>query len=185
MKATGNKFHIVYTADCPFDKKALVSCLSALHMQAELTETDSARLPAVLTEQPADAVILGCGQYDLAADLAERSYIAVLLMTEEEQADLRSACVQSGVLLSDAVHLEYALSTLLAISVRMRALRQKTSSLQRKLDDTRYVNRAKLLLMSRLQMSEAQAHRYIEKTAMDSGENRRDVAMSIIRTYEE
>ncbi|HCG61364.1 MAG TPA: antitermination regulator, partial [Collinsella sp.] len=51
--------------------------------------------------------------------------------------------------------------------------------------DTKLVNRAKLLLVTRLQMTEAEAHRYIEKTAMDNGESRRDVALRLIRTYEE
>ena len=64
-------------------------------------------------------------------------------------------------------------------------LRKHTSSLRRKLDDTRFVSRAKLLLMTRLQMSEEEAHHYIEQTAMDSGRKSREVAESIIRAYEE
>ena len=59
------------------------------------------------------------------------------------------------------------------------------SSLQQRLDDSRIVARAKLLLISHLGMSEGDAHRYIEKTAMDSCLPRRDVAEGIIRTYEE
>ena len=81
--------------------------------------------------------------------------------------------------------LSAVLPSFLACCARLRSLCTETASLKRKLDDTRIVTRAKLLLMSRLKMSEAEAHRYIEKTAMDTGSKRREVAESIIRTYEE
>ena len=81
--------------------------------------------------------------------------------------------------------LAVVLPSLLATAERLRTLRDKTSSLQQRLDDSRIVARAKLLLISRLGMSEGDAHRYIEKTAMDSCLPRRDVAEGIIRTYEE
>ena len=84
-----------------------------------------------------------------------------------------------------AENLSTVLPCFLACCARLRALCTETVSLKRKLDDTRIVTRAKLLLMSRLKMSEAEAHRYIEKTAMDTGAKRREVAESIIRTYEE
>ena len=61
---------------------------------------------------------------------------------------------------------------------------KEASSLQRKMEEIRLVNRAKLVLMEHLNMSEAQAHRYIEKSAMDSCTKRSEVAETIIRTYE-
>ena len=73
---------------------------------------------------------------------------------------------------------------LLAASRRkIRALEEKTSSLQNKMEEIRLVNRAKLLLVECLKMSEAEAHRYIEKTAMDRCVRRREIAENIIRTY--
>ena len=80
---------------------------------------------------------------------------------------------------------EAALPQFLAMCMRLRTPRQYTSSLQRKLDDARLVSRAKLLWMSRLNMSETEAHRYIEKAAMDGCRKRREVAERIICTYEE
>ena len=51
------------------------------------------------------------------------------------------------------------------------------------MEEIRLVNRAKLLLVECLKMSEAEAHRYIEKTAMDRCVRRREIAENIIRTY--
>jgi response regulator NasT len=51
------------------------------------------------------------------------------------------------------------------------------------MEEIRIVNRAKWLLISELKMTEPQAHRYIEKQAMDRCVPRRTVAEEIIRIY--
>ena len=66
---------------------------------------------------------------------------------------------------------------------RLRKLEQKTLSVEEKMEEIRIVNRAKWLLISELKMDEAQAHRYIEKQAMDRCVSKRDVAEEIIKTY--
>ena len=50
--------------------------------------------------------------------------------------------------------------------------------------EIRLVNRAKWLLIDRYNMSEEEAHKYIEKTAMDNCATRGEIAENIIRTYE-
>ena len=57
----------------------------------------------------------------------------------------------------------------------------KATKLKEKMEEIRLVNRAKLLLIEKKSMSEADAHRYLEKTAMDSGKKRIAVANDIIR----
>ncbi|MBQ8385045.1 MAG: ANTAR domain-containing protein [Spirochaetaceae bacterium] len=47
----------------------------------------------------------------------------------------------------------------------------------------RLVNKAKWLLISELKMSEPDAHRYVEKQAMDRCVSRRFIAEEIIKTY--
>ena len=49
--------------------------------------------------------------------------------------------------------------------------------------EIRIVNRAKWLLISELKLEEAQAHRYIEKQAMDRCVSKRVIAEEIIKTY--
>ncbi|MBP5491467.1 MAG: ANTAR domain-containing protein [Clostridiales bacterium] len=57
-------------------------------------------------------------------------------------------------------------------------------ALKKKLDDEKVVTRAKLLLIQTLAYSEEEAHKYIEKEAMNSGRTRAEVAYEIIRTYD-
>ena len=51
------------------------------------------------------------------------------------------------------------------------------------MEEIRLVNRAKWLLISALNMHESDAHRYIEKQAMDRCVSKRQVAEEIIKTY--
>ena len=46
------------------------------------------------------------------------------------------------------------------------------------------VDRAKCILIQYLNMTEPQAHRYIEKQAMDLRVSRREIAQGILQTYE-
>ena len=66
---------------------------------------------------------------------------------------------------------------------RLCRLEQRTLSVEEKMKEIRLVNRAKWLLISELKMSEPQAHRYIEKQAMDRCVPKRDIAEEIIKTY--
>ena len=51
------------------------------------------------------------------------------------------------------------------------------------MDEIKTVNRAKWLLISELKLSEPDAHRYIEKQAMDRCVPKRQIAEEIIKTY--
>ena len=66
---------------------------------------------------------------------------------------------------------------------RLRKFEKKTLSLEEKIESIRYVNRAKLLLVQELNMDEADAHRYIEKQAMDRCVPKLEIAKEIIKTY--
>lgn len=152
---------------------------------AQIKSVPAGQIRAQMAERPMDGLILSSDELSIALDAAEHSYTAVLVMAKGEASALNETCARSGVMVCTRESLSAVLPCFLACCARLRALCTETVSLKRKLDDTRIVTRAKLLLMSRLKMSEAEAHRYIEKTAMDTGAKRREVAESIIRTYEE
>ena len=80
--------------------------------------------------------------------------------------------------------LKQSLGMMATVSQKMHALQSRADSLQAKMDELRLVDRAKLLLIQRFKMTEKQAHRFIEKNAMDRCVTRRSVAEKIIRTYE-
>lgn len=65
----------------------------------------------------------------------------------------------------------------------MNRLEREKSELQGKLDDSRVINRAKCCLIQYLNMTEEQAHKHIQKMAMDTRRNQREVAEDILKTY--
>ena len=66
---------------------------------------------------------------------------------------------------------------------RFRAEARRAGIVEEKIADMKLLNRAKWMLIDNLQMTEAEAHRYIERQAMDRCEPKRAVAESIINTY--
>ena len=61
---------------------------------------------------------------------------------------------------------------------------EENRRLREKIEELRIVERAKCVLIEHLSFSEEQAHRYIEKQAMDRRMTRRSVAEGILNTYE-
>lgn len=63
-------------------------------------------------------------------------------------------------------------------------LKRENEKLLQKIEDLRLVDRAKCILIHYLKMNEAEAHRYIEKQAMDMRMTKRQVAEGVLKTYE-
>ncbi len=76
-----------------------------------------------------------------------------------------------------------ALSWMSSARERLRNSEKKTLSIEEKMEEIRIVNRAKWLLISKLKIDESEAHRFIEKQAMDRCVTKREIADEIIKTY--
>ena len=76
------------------------------------------------------------------------------------------------------------LRILCATRERMRQMQAKQATVEEKIKEIRLVNRAKCLLIECLSMTEPEAHRYIEKQAMDLRISKREAAENVIRTYQ-
>ena len=76
-----------------------------------------------------------------------------------------------------------ALALLCGTRERLRRMEKKARTADEKMEEIRLCNRAKWLLIERVGMTEPDAHRYIEKAAMDRCMTRRSIAESIIKTY--
>jgi response regulator NasT len=72
-----------------------------------------------------------------------------------------------------------------AVRVREAQIRKEKERLEQSLRDSKLVSRAKLVLIQVLGMTEPQAHRQIEKQAMDQQLPRGQVAMNILRLYDQ
>ena len=73
-----------------------------------------------------------------------------------------------------------ALNWMATTRERLRKTEKKTVSLEEKMEEIKVINRAKWLLIGKTDMSEAEAHRYIEKQAMDKCVPRIQIAKEII-----
>lgn len=184
MSSSGQRFSLVLTEYCTIDREQL-RAFSVTQVRDELALRD--RLRCFNT----DCAVLGYKKNHeqaarIAAELTQKTGTAVLLLEIDPIPEpVRRQCISSGVLVCKGDDFGLMAEALLCMRIRLRSLEDKNDTLQQKLDDTKLVNRAKLLLMTRLNMTENQAHRYIEKTAMDSSRSRREVSENIIRIYEE
>ncbi|MGI6270600.1 MAG: ANTAR domain-containing response regulator [Candidatus Howiella sp.] len=109
----------------------------------------------------------------------------VLLVVKGEIADDVSAKVEdSGVFVIpkpvNRAFLHQALKLVLAARNRFLGLRQENARLQSKIEEIRLVDRAKCILIERCGLSEPDAHRYIEKQAMDRRTTRRIIAEEVL-----
>lgn len=76
-----------------------------------------------------------------------------------------------------------AIDWMIATRERLKQFEKKTMSTEEKMQEIRIVNRAKWILIEQLKMKEPDAHRHIEKQAMDRCVSKREIAEEIIKTY--
>ena len=151
-----------------------------------LEQFDAGGIDGVLIAEP----VAGSSGQELALQLKKRHCMAVLLLAAPEHADAAAALLeQSGVLVLPSGAPEslivQTIRLLTAVRIQLEQMQHKTEKLEAKVADIRIINRAKLLLVQHLQMTETEAHKYIEKQAMDTSMRRRTIAENIIRTYED
>lgn len=109
------------------------------------------------------AVILLCGR-DIADDLADRlSPYNVLVLSKP----ITRNALKEGILLINSEPAPFS-------DIR------ESEEVLRRIDDIRLINRAKSMLMKYLGFTEPQAHRYLEKKAMNCRCTRREAAKKII-----
>ena len=144
-------------------------------------------------DRSVDLVILNAPLKDefgiqLAQDLAENNRGVLLLTGSDVFEQVSYRVEQSGVITlakpTTKQSMYIALRALTALRSKLLQMEQKTKALQQKVADIHTVNHAKWLLIQHDNMTENEAHRFIEKQAMDMRLSRREVAESIIRTYD-
>ncbi len=125
-----------------------------------------------------------------AIDTAQSAKSGILILVKSEYYEQVSYNAENEGILT----LEYpntssaiyqAVKLLIATMERLKKLEKKFESLQDKMMEIRIVNRAKWVLIECCHMTEPQAHKAIEKQAMDLRKTRREVAENIIETYKQ
>ncbi len=78
-----------------------------------------------------------------------------------------------------------ALRWMLTAKRRLKGFEKKTTKIENKMEEIRLVNKAKWLLISKKGLLEPEAHRYLEKEAMDRCISKAELARDIISEYED
>ena len=146
-----------------------------------------------LAERAFDFVIINSPLPDdigtrFAIDTGSSKETIVLLMVRAElQEEIYDKVAEHGVFVlpkpTSKPTMAIALSWLSSAREKLRKTEKKTLSIEEKMEEIRIVNRAKWLLISELKLDEPEAHRYIEKQAMDRCVSKKVIAEEIIKTY--
>ena len=123
--------------------------------------------------------------HELCADAVEKTIFLAKAAAAEQ---LLTPLSEEGVLLvtkpfSNTFFLQ-AIHMAAASNHRLLLLRQENQRMQEKLAQVRLVSRAKCCLIELGHMTEAEAHRYIEKKAMDTRRDRAEIAQEILASYD-
>lgn len=168
--------------------------LNAASCSAVTVSSAGGEARRLLLEREFDIVIINVPLPDetgelLSKHIAAKEYAQVILVVKNEYFDEMSAATEDAGVLVVAKPVDRNLfwsSLKLAKSAqsRLRKARDENSKLKQKIEDIRIIDRAKCTLISVLKMTEQEAHRFLEKQAMDMRSSRRAVAEGVLRTYE-
>lgn len=194
MDLTEHLYSVRIVSAVPKFADSLLALLPRDRYEPVTVVSSAADARRILLEVPADIVVINAPLPDefgtrLALDLCRNGGAGVLLLVRaEHHAEVNERVSPYGVLVlskptSPSVLLQM-LSLLCGTRERLRQMERKAASLEEKMEEIRLVNRAKWLLIEQLKMTEPDAHRYLEKTAMDRCVSKRSVAESIIKLYQ-
>lgn len=179
-------------------KGAQSDFLEEFLLQNQFTRVLSAKSASeakrLLLERDVDLLLINTPLSDefgaqFAVSAAQQGFLQVMLLVKNELFDEISEKVENFGVFTVAKPLSRqvifsALKLIGASQKRMMGMQSENDLLRQKIEDIRLVDRAKCVLIEYLKMSEAQAHKYIEKQAMDLRQTRREVAAAILKTYE-
>lgn len=127
--------------------------------------------------------------HELALDITEKGSASVLLLVDSAVYDETRYRVESEGIITvpkpcSADMISMAINISVAYHNRVLVIEEENKKLRFKNEEMRLCNRAKWALHENLGMDEPAAHRYIEKTAMNSRITRYAAAKQILKEYE-
>ena len=183
---------LIITASSKFHD-AVGPLLSAFRCDPVRCVSDLSSAKRLRNEHDFDFVIINSPLPDdpgtrFAIDLCRETPAAVLLLVPGDiHEQVRDKVIDHGVFTLPKpvgkTTFSIALGWMAAARERMGRTEKKTLSIEEKMEEIRLVNRAKWLLIRELKMEEPEAHRYIEKQAMDRSLPKRAIALQGIQTY--
>lgn len=169
----------------------LLNGFSIMDIQTSKSAYEAKQL---LSEQHFDLVLVNaplCDEFghDITLYVVEHTTSSVMLLVKKQMlADISTRLGVFGVLCIgkplDQQMFTQALSLALSTHRRILGFHDENVRLQKQVADLQILSRAKYVLMEYLNMSEAQAHHYIEKKAMDNRVSKEVAAKEILKTYD-
>ncbi len=194
MQLKQRRYSVLIVSSQPKFNQALTELISSRRNYDSELETSVSGAKRRLLERSFDMLIINVPLPDddgisLAIDRSAGMASAVLLLVKSEYySDVFDRVCPHGVYTlpkpSPKQMVAQAFDWLESTKERLRRLEKKSVSLEDKMQEIRLVNRAKWLLISEKGMTEDDAHRYIEKLAMDKCITKHDAAQQIISQYE-
>lgn len=124
----------------------------------------------------------------LCVDASSRAgTLAVLFASSEVYEDIVQKTTPHGVFVirkpASQQTIMQAVTLLISAREKIRTIEKKAGKAENKLEEIRIVNKAKWFLIDNENMTEDDAHKYIEKQAMDSGITKKQAAQIVIDRY--
>ena len=167
-------------------------CAACINSIVTLTSCGEAR--RLLLERDFDLVIINAPLRDesgesLSRHIASKRVSQVMLVVKSEYfEEVSSHTEEFGVLTlakpTNKALFWAALKFAKSAGAQLKLMHEENNQLKQKIEDIRIIDRAKCILISYLTMNEQEAHRYLEKQAMDLRTTKRAVAEGILKTYE-
>jgi len=194
MNSTANMESALLVSQSEEDAAFFTVMLNAASIPQITSQKTVHNARRLMLKQDFDLVIVDSPLEDESGESFSR-YIAsmgvsqVLLLVKKELFEGVSAvCQEDGVLTIskpvDKALFWSALSLAKSVQKRIRRIQAENIKLKQKIEDIRIIDRAKWLLISGMKMNEQEAHRYIEKQAMNVRSSRRIIAEGILKRYE-
>lgn len=193
MQMQKQQYHILVVSKADTFREALQPLLSPSRFASVQFTNSVQSAKRVILERTYDFIIINVplsGDFgiDFAIDVSNTQQTVVLLFVQHSiYEEIYDKVLPYGVFTlskpATKQTVQHALDWMISVRERLRKLEKKSVSIQDKLEEIRLVNRAKWVLIESLSMTESEAHRYIEKQAMNQCISRKVIAEDIIHTY--
>lgn len=125
---------------------------------------------------------------DFVAELSKKSGAAIIVLARADIAeDVQRRIKFTGAFVIGKPFRKSVLANTVKMALlakeNLKRLERENIELSKQLDDVKAIDRAKCCLIEYLNLTEKQAHRHIQKLAMDTRKTQREIADDILRTY--
>ncbi|MBQ7740042.1 MAG: ANTAR domain-containing protein [Eubacterium sp.] len=169
---------------------AMKSMLPVSHIRPVFTAENVSKAKREVANRDFDFVIINSplsddAGIDFAIDCgSKRGCMALLIVNNDALSDVYYKVYEYGVFVLPKPltkqSMDNALRWLKTAKRKLSGVEEKTTSIEEKMKTIRLVNKAKWILISEKNMSEPEAHRYIEKAAMDKCVSKAEIAKEIL-----